>query len=113
MEESTDRTESSLETRVAALELAVERLSSFLEPGFAVANLSQPVATLILKEASFHDYTAKFFAVLDIGEALLKYAVVLPFAAVLEAGGAHAEKVVELFKSPPSLGKLVGAFRAV
>src|SRR5437899_2074766 len=98
----TEQPEVSIEARVAALESAVERLSSIIEPVIAVANLSQPVATLVLKEAGFHEYTAKFFALLDIGEALLKYSVALPFAAVLDTGGPAAENVIELFKTPPS-----------
>src|ERR1700740_1424552 len=94
-----------VEIRLAALEAAVARLNSLVEPGFAVANIAAPVAIPWLKEGAQHEFSAKFFALLDIGEALLKYSAAIAFAAVFQAGDPQMNEIVELFKVPPTLGK--------
>lgn len=103
-----------IETRLAALEAAVLRLSSIVEPSFTVSNMAAPVAAASLKEASQHEFSGKFFALLDLGETLLKYSAAIAFAAVVGGRDTEAgEEVMELFKQPPTLGKIAGELRDV
>lgn len=102
-----------IEARLGVLETAVARLNSILEPGFSVANMAAPVATAWLKEAAQHEFSAKFFALLDVGEALLKYSAAVAFAWVLQVGKPQAAEVIEMFKQPPTLGKLADGLRKI
>jgi hypothetical protein len=102
-----------LESRLLALETSVARLISMVEPAFAASNIAAPVALPLLKEAAQHASSAKFFALLDIGEALLKYSAALAFASIIKAGNAQSEEIMEMFKQPPTLGKLAEALRKI
>jgi hypothetical protein len=102
-----------MEGRLAALEAAVTRLTSLVEPAFGTFNIAAPVAISALKEAAQHEFTAKFFALLDLGEALVKYSAAIAFASVLETNGPRVAEVVELFKLPPTLGKLTEGLRKI
>ncbi len=67
-----------------------------------------------MKEASQHEFSSKFFALLDLGETLLKYSAAIAFAAVGGSGEAEAaEKIMDLFNQPPTLGKIAGGLRDV
>jgi hypothetical protein len=99
------------ESRLLALEASVARLISLVEPAFAVGNIAAPVALPLLKEAAQHASSAKFFALLDLGEALLKYSAALAFATTVKAGNPQSEEIREMFKQPPTLGKLAEALR--
>jgi hypothetical protein len=103
----------SVETRLTALESAVERLTSIVEPTFGASNIAAPVALPLLKEAAQHEFGQKFFALLDLGEALLKYSAAIAFASATQNPTPQADEVMELFKQPPTLGKLTEGFRKV
>jgi hypothetical protein len=114
MDAETELSPVTVETRLAALEATVVRLRSIVEPSFTVSNMAAPVAAASLKEASQHEFSGKFFALLDLGETLLKYSAAIAFAAV--AGGSDAgavDEVMKLFKQPPTLGKIAGGLRDI
>jgi hypothetical protein len=102
----------SFETRLAAVESAVARLSAIVEPEFAVNNIAAPVAVPVVKQAAQHQFSARFFAMLDTGESVLKYSAAIAFAAV-DANSPLADEINEAFKSPPSLGKWTELLRKV
>jgi hypothetical protein len=113
MDAETELLPAAVESRLAALEAAVSRLSSIVEPTIAVSNMAAPVAAASLKEASQHEFFGKFFALLDLGETLLKYSAAIAFASVTRSSGVQADEVMELFKQPPTLGKIAGALRDI
>jgi hypothetical protein len=100
-----------VQLRLAALEAAVARLTAMVEPAFNASQIAAPVAIPLLKEAAQHEFSAKFFALVDLGEALLKYSAAIAFAAAVGAGGRDVEEVMELFKQPPTLGKVTEGLR--
>jgi|GEM_PF-5801735 len=102
---------STLERRLAALEETVARLSALLEPSLSVSKLAAPIASVALKDSSQHQFSSKFFALLDLGESLLKYGAALGLADAVAAGRMSAESVALLFRAPPSLGKLAELLR--
>lgn len=108
-----DDSRSSVDLRLAALEAAVARLSAMFEPGLAAASIASPVAIPALKETAQHEFSAKFFALLDTGEALVKYSAAMAFASLLEGDGSQAAEVMEAFKQAPTLGKWVELLRKV
>jgi hypothetical protein len=111
MRAQADEYDGEIELRLATLEAAVARLTSMVEPVFNASQIAAPVAIPLLKEAAQHEFSAKFFALLDLGEALLKYSAALAFSAAVETSGPEAEEVEELFKQPPTLGKLAEGLR--
>lgn len=102
-----------LESRLTALEVVVSKLKMLVEPPYAVANTAAPVALPFLKEAAQHEFSAKFFTLLDLGEALLKYSAGIAFAGEIQRSGPMAEYVMSIFQQPPSLGKLSEGLRKV
>ncbi len=113
MDSESELLTTAVESRLAALEAAVSRLSSIVEPAFAVSNMAAPIAAASLKEASQHEFSGKFFALLDLGETLLKYSAAIAFASVVQTRGSQADGVIELFRQPPTLGKIAGGLREV
>jgi hypothetical protein len=104
---------SDVESRLIALENSVARLISMVEPGFAVANIAAPVALPLLKEAAQHESGAKFFALLDVGESLIKYSAAIAFASAMRTQGTRSQEILNLFQQPPSLGKLAEGLRTI
>jgi hypothetical protein len=102
-----------LERRIAALEGVVARLSALIEPTQAVSSIASPVALASLKESGQHQFHAKFFALLDLGESLIKYSAALAFAEAVDKKRAIATVVSETFMTPPTLGKIVSCLRDV
>jgi hypothetical protein len=102
-----------LERRLLALERSYEKLRAAIDPLFAVANVAAPIAASLLKVDGQHAFSAKFFALLDLGEAAIKYSAAVAFAAVTQTHGSQASDVAELFKKPPSLGKVVEQLRKI
>ena len=84
-----------------------------IDPLLAVSNLAGPIAGSLLKIDGQHSFSARFFALLDLGEAVLKYAAAIAFALVTQANASQAVEVVELFKRPPTLGKIVERLRKI
>jgi hypothetical protein len=113
MATETQDTQPDVEARLTALESAVERLTSLVEATFGGSNIAAPVAIPLLKEAAQHEFSAKFFALMDLGEALLKYSAAITFASATQTPGALADEVMELFRQPPTLGKLAEGLRKV
>ena len=71
------------------------------------------MAIPLLKELAQHAYTSKFLALMDVGEALVKYSAAITFAAAMSASSPAANEVLEMFKQAPTLGKLVHGIRRV
>jgi hypothetical protein len=111
MESEPKDKELSIESRLFALETAVARLSTAIEPEFAVRALAAPIASAVIREASQHKFSAKFFTLLDLGETVIKYSAALAFARAVEAGGGPAQHVFSMFLAPPSLGSLAAGLR--
>jgi len=101
------------ERRLLALEQAFEKLRAAIDPAFAVANVAAPIAASLLKVDGQHAFSAKFFALLDLGEAVLKYSAAIGFASVMQANTPQSSDIVELFRRPPSLGKIVERLRKI
>lgn len=101
------------ERRLLALEQAFEKLRAAIDPAFAVANVAAPIAASLLKVEGQHAFSAKFFALLDLGEAILKYSAAIGFTSVTQANTSQAGDIVELFSRPPSLGKIVERLRKI
>ena len=102
-----------LEARLAALEEEVKRLSNIVNPAFSVSNITAAVAGPMLKETAQHQFNARFFALLDIGEASLKYSAGIAFAWSINKGHAQANDVMEMFKQFPSFGKWAEMLRRI
>ena len=98
---------------MTALEAVVTKLRMIVETPYAVANTAAPVAVPFLKEAAQHEFSAKFFTLLDLGEALLKYSAGIAFAWAIRRHGWMGEYVMAIFKQPPTLGKLSEGLRRV
>jgi hypothetical protein len=103
--------QASAEIRLTALEAAVAHLSALMEPAVAASHLASPVAVPLLKEAAQHEFSAKFFALIDVGESLIKYSTALALAAAVQNERPSASAAVELFKQPPTLGKWAEGLR--
>src|SRR6185295_6788960 len=94
-----------LERRIAELEAAVTRLTTLVHAGRSVENVVLPVAAAILKERAQHEFSAKFFALLDVGEVVVKYAAATTFGVAADDPASSAS-VRALYEKPPTLGNL-------
>lgn len=104
---------SDFESRLYALEASVAKLVSIIEPVISASNVAAPVTTAILKEAAEHAYSARSFALLDLGETILKYSAAFAFTSTVQNGGPQAEVVMEMFRQPPTLGILAEELRKI
>jgi hypothetical protein len=103
----------SLEGRLSALETTVAKILDRLERSSAADNLAAPIAIPLLKEAGEHEFVGKFFALMDLGESLIKYSAALAFAVALEQKRPAGDMALKLFEAKPTLGKFVEALREV
>jgi hypothetical protein len=101
-----------LAARVLRLETLVASVMAAPESVLLVSNICAPVAIAFLNEASQRTYNARFFALLDVCETIVKYTAAVAFAGALRDGALSDSAVTELFAKPPTLGKLVEAVRS-
>jgi hypothetical protein len=102
-----------VESRLAALEITVAKLATLVESGILVGRVAAPIAVVLAKLQAQHDYQGRFFALLDLAESLLKYAAAIGFAAAVQAAPSEEPEIMELFKQPPTLGKIAGMLRKI
>jgi len=100
-----------IEARVAALEAAVARLVDIVEPSLAASHLAAPIAFPWQKEVAQHEFVARFFALLDLGESLIKYSAALALAALCHAQPASEQAATEFLRQPAPLGGWITSLR--
>lgn len=102
-----------IESRLLALEQSFDKLRAAIGPALGTATIAAPIAASLLKVDGQHAFSARFFALLDLGEAVVKYSAAIAFASVIHTKSSLADNALEFFKKPPSLGKLVEQLRNI